>query len=81
MIVRLTFKTPDVTDAIPELLHPHCAAHEEYDFGCGECASHKFYAEDEIQIFKMKLGKFIKYGEYVTIEFDTEKGTATVVPL
>lgn len=23
--------------------------------------------------------KFIKYGEYITIEFDTEKGTAVVV--
>lgn len=26
------------------------------------------------------LETFIKYDEYVTIEFDTEQGTATVVP-
>jgi CRISPR/Cas system-associated protein Csm6 len=26
------------------------------------------------------LGKFVQYGEYVTIEFDTDAGTATVVP-
>ena len=25
-------------------------------------------------------GKWMKYGEYVTVEFDTEAGTATVVP-
>ena len=25
-------------------------------------------------------GKWLKYGEYVTVEFDTEAGTATVVP-
>ena len=26
------------------------------------------------------LGKFVEYQEYVTIEFDTDAGTATVVP-
>jgi len=26
------------------------------------------------------LGKWVEYGEYVTLEFDTEAGTATVVP-
>jgi hypothetical protein len=25
--------------------------------------------------------RFVKYGEYVTVEFDTEAGTATVVPI
>lgn len=27
------------------------------------------------------LEKFIKYGEVITIQFDTEAGTATVVPV
>lgn len=30
---------------------------------------------------KTVVNKFIKYEEYITIEFDTEKATATVVPL
>jgi hypothetical protein len=25
--------------------------------------------------------RWVKYGEYITIEFDTEAGTATVVPV
>lgn len=27
------------------------------------------------------LRNWVEYGEYITIEFDTEAGTATVVPL
>jgi len=27
------------------------------------------------------LDKFVEYNEYVRVEFDTEKGTATVLPL
>lgn len=30
--------------------------------------------------FEAFAAKWVKYGEYVTIEFDTDAGTATVVP-
>lgn len=31
--------------------------------------------------YARKLGKWIEYGEYVRIEFDTDAGTATVLPV
>ena len=34
--------------------------------------------EDDREAIKKKLAEWIEYGEYVTINFDLEKGTATV---
>ena len=38
-------------------------------------------SDDDTYDVKQQLKKFIQYGECVTIEFDTEAGTATVVPI
>lgn len=38
-------------------------------------------SEDEQEEAKETARKFIEYGEYAVIEFDTETQTATVVPV
>ena len=57
MIIRATFKTPDVLD------------YSLADAGLDE---------DETAEAKEKLSKWIKYGECITVEFDTDKMTAEV---
>jgi len=37
--------------------------------------------QQEVNTVRRVAEKFIEYGEYVTVEFDTDKGTARVVPL
>lgn len=37
------------------------------------------WAESIRSALSEKISRWVKYGEYVTIEFDTEAGTATVV--
>jgi hypothetical protein len=81
MIIRLSFKTPDILDAVNEHVVMHCEVHDDHDRACWDCRETKMNAKHEAQNIKDRLGKFIQYDEYVTIEFDTEKGTATVVPL
>lgn len=63
---EVTFKTPDAVDsAIVWNLGPR----PSFDDG-----------EDGVLRDQMRraAAKFVKYGEYVTVEFDTEAGTATV---
>lgn len=36
-------------------------------------------SEDEEREARDFAGKFIEYGECITVEFDTEEGTATIV--
>jgi hypothetical protein len=79
--LRLLFKTPDVTDAVEAYVVKHCEVHDEYDQGCTACIDRKQEAKYEVQDFKEQLRKFVEYDEYVTIEFDTETKTATVVPV
>ena len=66
MKIRITFKTPDaVDDAINDL---------ELDENLDEEA--KLEVLDSVTEF---INKFVKYGELITVEFDTEDKTATVV--
>lgn len=73
MKLKLTFKDPDgvydgISDAVTMSL-PDGLSHKEtailYD-------SRREEVEEA-------LGKWLRYGEYVTIEFDTETGMATVL--
>ena len=80
MKIRLSFKTPDVTDAVEEYIVKHCSEHDEFTPRCDACFDRKQEAKYELEALKEQLGKFIEYDEYVTIEFDTEAGTATVIP-
>lgn len=38
-------------------------------------------SEEEQEEAKETARKFVEYGEYITVKFDTETQTATVVPL
>lgn len=37
-------------------------------------------SEEDIIAMEHLTSRFVQYGEYVTIKFDTESGTATVLP-
>ena len=82
MKFRLLFKTPDVLDgAFREHMDTHCEEHEEHDMRCDACCELEDKACQAISQIKDMAEKFVEYGEYVTIEFDTSAQTATVVPL
>ena len=68
MKFKLTFKTPNATDAINDQLD--C----EYNDDSEERKELKEAMEDVAE-------KFVEYDEYITIEFDTDGQTATVLPL
>jgi len=65
MKVRLTFKTPDVADYALQELE------EDQMF------------DDENQKFDVEaaIEKYVKNGEYLSVEIDTLSGTATVIPV
>jgi hypothetical protein len=76
MKFRVTFKTPDALEyAAQEVSVVEARQQAEHDGAT-------FYdAQGEAYDAAIEFGKkWVKYGEYVTIEFDTEAGTATVVP-
>lgn len=65
MKLKITFKSPDTCDnAIIEALDNYDVDREE--------------REDIEEGIRDSLSKWIDYNEYVTIEFDTVLGTATV---
>lgn len=79
MKFQVTFKTPDVLDPVLEgHMDTHCDEHEEHDPDCDACAELEERGCMDMAIIKSCANKFIQYGEYVTIEFDTDSGTATV---
>lgn len=80
MNIRITFKTPDVLDILDNYVVKHCGDHDDYQQYCADCFNYKREANNKIKDFKNKLRKFILYDEYVSIDFDVETGTATVVP-
>jgi hypothetical protein len=42
---------------------------------------HTLILEHKYEEFVDFISKWVEYGEYITIEFDTEEGTAKVIPL
>ena len=65
MKISLTFKTPDVvSDAVNALYEGEFS--DDYDY------------EEKSEEAQQELSKWVQYGEYVTIDFDTDKGTAVV---
>ena len=70
MKIRLSFKCPDAVDT---------ALEEE--FGNSDPDKVSEDQVDNLVAAKAVCDKFIKYGEYVSIEMDTETGSATVVPV
>ena len=73
MKFQLTFKSPDAVD-IPYLVRQEMhrrgkALHEDNE---------EEAAQVEYEISSV-IDRFVQYGEYVTIEIDTDNNTATVV--
>ena len=68
MKITLTFKTPDVIANAVD--HDH-----DGKFSDNESL------EKAVEEAQRKLAKWVKYGEYVAIDFDTDAGTATVLKL
>lgn len=70
----VTFKTPDaVANAIKE------AAMQAIPPNIDDAEADAFFSEKQDEMLTCIL-KWVKYAECVTIEFDTEADTATVVP-
>jgi hypothetical protein len=64
--ITVHFKTPDAVDAAI--------------FDATGTEVHGNLTQEQQEI-KDALAKFIEYGESIEVEFDTEAGTATVIPL
>lgn len=74
MKVEITFKDPDVVyEAVRDAVTREVNAIESLDEDEKEDL-----IETRVEKVNDKLDKWIKYGEYVTIEFDTDADTATV---
>lgn len=70
MIFQVQFKTPDsMKDAIEYALHEKYGIHQMDDCDCSD----DYHAAMDVN------EKFVKYGELITVEFDTKKQTAIVV--
>ena len=72
MKIQVTFKTPDtVEEAVKEAL-TSASENDSLDLVGREIQEDKAYETIE---------KFVKFNEIITVEFDTDKGTAVVVPV
>lgn len=72
MRFRATFKSPDA------IYHAANEAAESAISSDVEEFARSEMVEEKRHELTIAVDKWVKYGEYVTIEFDTEKGTATV---
>jgi hypothetical protein len=77
MKIKITVKDPDgVYESINEAVKKSVASIEGLeDFEREEMEESRTESVGE------KLSKWIEYGEYITVEFDTETGEATVIPV
>lgn len=77
MKLQITFKDPDgvsecCDEAVKESLGPQG--------GSETMAERESRIEIRTEALRRQLSKWLQYHEYVTIEFDTDAGTATVMP-
>lgn len=78
MKFSLTFKTPDVLDqALEELEYD---PYTQCDCGgcCVDCERMGEQAQMDQREIRMLAKQFVRYGEYLTVDFDSVAGTATV---
>jgi predicted metal-dependent phosphoesterase TrpH len=77
MKIRMQLKDPDgVSDSIQEAVEKSVAAS-----GITDEDEREALIEARTEKAGKAIGKWVEYGEYLTVEFDTDAGTATVVPL
>ncbi len=75
MKVCVTMKCPDAVDeAIEEAVH-FALLNQNIPQTEREALE-----EEQIPLVQARLRKWVQHGEYVRIEFDTDAGTATVLP-
>lgn len=80
MKIRITFKDPDgVSESINDLAQEHADKILESKVILNLFGRNHLVEKLEEKITE-KLEKFITYREYLTVEFDLEAGTATVIP-
>ena len=77
MKIKITFKDPDgvydaITDAVKDQLRNIEGITED---------ERETMEESRREGMNELLSKWIEYSEYITIEFDTEAGTAVVCPI
>jgi len=73
MIFTVTFKTPDcVQDSVTEV-----AIQETFNIENTDDREDK--QNEIIRELKKFTEKWVRYGEYIIVEFDTEKGTCKVL--
>lgn len=77
MKIKITLKDPDgVYESIKEAAETSVSAVD----GLSKKEREEL-AETRAEQIKEDCGKWVEWGEYVTIEIDTEAGTATVCPV
>ena len=77
MKIKITVKDPDgVYDSINATVKNSVASIAGLDDD-----EREEMEESRAESVGEKLSKWIEYGEYITVEFDTETGTAIVVPV
>lgn len=78
MKFSLTFKTPDVLEQALDNIKNKYSSDCDH---CGDCigceAMEDSFREDR-ELIECFTDRFIKYGESITIDFDTTEGTAIV---
>ena len=76
--VEITFKTPDATnDAISRMVSEELPAPLP-----GTVSEELSMQRDELsEKIRSVVDQFVRDGEYITIDFDIERGTATVNPV
>jgi hypothetical protein len=78
MKFRVTMKDPDtLSDAIDEAVEESTSAEVLVGFSDEE---REAVAEKRREAYSAIAGKWIEYGEYLTVEIDTEAKTCTVIP-
>lgn len=78
MKIQFCMKNPDViSESIKDAV---ISSIEEKAAGLSDRQKELIYDDEEEEI-KKKLSKFIEFGEYITVEIDTDTQTARVVPV
>lgn len=82
MKLRFHFKTPDtVRDALHEERLRQLESLEDLDPDSDEYDNGVNAVFEDLEDLEAKLGRFIRYGESLIVEFDSETGSMTVVPV
>lgn len=76
MKFQITFKTPDAVENAIEEIVPKV---ELGDFDDEEASEADYCRQKTVDDLKEFVARWVRYGECVTIEFDTDNCTAVVV--